>query len=225
MKNCLLFLWLAAFAGPIFAGLSLNEMVLEQVRAMPAGGDYSASHLATVRLQEAARFEGGKLLLSAEAPSPSYCSGATYLVFLKVLERLREKGDLPLDDSVLSKLAVRGQGDGVGVWGRWNANGPGTARLFHELDLGRNFVDFDSAKPGDFMKIFWTQEIGAAEHGHSVIFLGSDGPGGSVRFWSSNIPGGYGEKSVPRAKIAFAIFSRLEKPANLGNTGKLPASD
>ena len=36
-----------------------------------------------------------------------------------------------------------------------------------------------------------------------------------VRFWSSNIPTGYGEKSVPRAKIVHAIFSRLDAPANL----------
>jgi len=36
-----------------------------------------------------------------------------------------------------------------------------------------------------------------------------------VRFWSSNIPGGFGEKSVPRSKISFALFSRLEKPQQI----------
>jgi hypothetical protein len=34
---------------------------------------------------------------------------------------------------------IRGQRDGEGIWGRWNANGPGTARLFHEMNLGENF--------------------------------------------------------------------------------------
>jgi hypothetical protein len=29
------------------------------------------------------------------------------------------------------------QRDGAGIWGRWNANGPGTARLFYELGLGQ----------------------------------------------------------------------------------------
>jgi hypothetical protein len=218
-------LLLTAVCASAVAKPSLNELVLEQIKAMPRGGNYSASHLATLRLADAAHFEQGKFFVMPDAASPSYCSGATYLVFLKVLEKLRNEGGLKLDDSVLEKLVIRGQPDGFGIWGRWNANGPGTARLFHELQLGSNFVDFDSAKPGDFMKIFWTHEIGAAEHGHSVIFLGSDGPGGDVRFWSSNIPAGYGEKSVPRTKIAFAIFSRLEVPENLANAGKLPNSD
>lgn len=219
---------LSALTTNPFAEASLNFLVLEQIREMPHGGSYAASHLATLRLEEAAHFEQGKFFVMPDAASPSYCSGATYLVFLKVLEKLREEGKLQLDDdAILSKLVVSGQPDGVGVWGRWNANGPGTARLFHELGLGRNFVDFNSALPGDFMKIFWTNEIGAAEKGHSVIFLGSEEVKGvpSVRFWSSNIPAGYGEKVVPRSKIAFAIFSRFEHPANLSNVAKLPLRD
>jgi len=209
------------------AAATLNDLVLEQIKQMPHGGNYSASHLATLRLQQAANFEQGKFFIMPDAASPSYCSGATYLVFLKVVENLRESGKLNLDDSTLAKLVIRGQPDGVGIWGRWNANGPGTARLFRELNLGRNFVDFEAAKPGDFMKIFWTHEIGAAERGHSVIFLGIDKSNGvpSVKFWSSNIPAGYGEKSVPRSKIAFAIFSRLENPANLANAGRIPEQD
>jgi hypothetical protein len=112
---------------------------------------------------------------------------------------------------------IRNQRDGEGIWGRWNANGPGTARLFYELELGRNFDDFAEAEPGDFMKIFWSPEVGREEHGHSVIYLGAEKKAGLdyVRFWSSNIPFGYGERSVPRAKIVRAIFSRLYAPSNL----------
>ena len=219
------FLFLNVVPASLLAGNSLNELVLEQIKAMPHGGSYSASHLATLRLQSATHFEQGKFSVTPESASPSYCSGATYLVFLKVLEKLREGGNLKLDDSVLANLAIRGQPDGAGIWGRWNANGPGTARLFHEMGLGKNFTDFNAAKPGDFMKIFWNHEIGVAEHGHSVIFLGFESQNGneSVRFWSSNIPAGYGEKSVPRSKIAFALFSRFENPANLANA--IPQSD
>jgi hypothetical protein len=113
------------------------------------------------------------------------------------------------------------------VWGRWNANGPGTARLFHELQLGQNFDSFDQAKPGDFMKIFWSRQVGKNEHGHSTIFLGMENrPDGQyVRYWSSNIPSGYGEKSVPRSKIAYAIFSRLQSPANLARINHAPFVD
>ena len=132
-----------------------------------------------------------------------------------------------LDYSTLERLIIRDQHDGEGIWGRWNANGPGTARLFHELQLGRNFDNFDQAKPGDFMKIFWSRQVGRNEHGHSTIFLGIENhPDGQyVRYWSSNVPSGYGEKTVPRSKIAYAIFSRLQTPANLARINSAPFVD
>src|SRR4029079_12601715 len=138
-------------------------------------------------------------------------------VFMKTIEALRARGVLRLDYVTLESLMIRGQRDGEGIWGRWNANGPGTARLFHEMDLGQNFDDFAEAQPGDFMKIFWSPEVGRAEHGHSVIFLGMESRAGLdyVHFWSSNIPLGYGDRWVPRAKIVHAIFSRLDNPGNL----------
>jgi hypothetical protein len=46
-----------------------------------------------------------------------------------------------------------------------------------------------------------------------------------VRYWSSNNPAGYGEKEVPRSKIANAIFSRLQTPANLARISDSPATD
>ncbi|MEO8440441.1 MAG: hypothetical protein ABI540_09495 [Spartobacteria bacterium] len=205
----------------------LNNVILQQIKTMPVGGKYSASRTATIRLQSAAHFESGKFFVLPEAASPSYCSGATYLVFMKTIEVLRDRGELQLDYDTLDALMIRGQPDGRGIWGRWNANGPGTARLFHELGLGRNFDDFAEAQPGDFMKIFWSPEVGRAEHGHSVIYLGTEKKAGLdyVRFWSSNIPFGYGEKSVPRAKIVRAIFSRLYTPANLSRIADVPDLD
>jgi hypothetical protein len=204
-----------------------NDLILEQIRQMPKGGRYSASRVATIRLQQAAHYESGKFFVLPDAASPSYCSGATYLVFMKTIEVLRAKGALHLDHATLEGLMIRGQRDGEGIWGRWNANGPGTARLFHEMNLGENFDDFAEAQPGDFMKIFWSPEVGRAEHGHSVIYLGMEKKAGLeyVRFWSSNIPDGYGEKSVPRAKIVRAIFSRLDAPGNLSRAVSVPTVD
>jgi hypothetical protein len=206
---------------------NLNQLILEQVRKMPSGGKYSVSHFAKIKLESAAHFESGKFFIVPTAPYPSFCSGATYIVFIKTIESLRDRGELKLDFATLNQLIIRGQRDGEGVWGRWNANGPGTARLFHEIGLGPNFTDFSQAQPGDFMKIFWNKNVGQRERGHSVIFLGTaNHPDGEyVRFWSSNIPGGYGEKEVPRSKIAFAIFSRLETPANLSRVNNIPSTD
>ena len=204
-----------------------NALILEQMRKMPSGGKYSVSHFATIKLQSAAHFESGKFFVIPTKPYVSFCSGATYLVFIKAIEELRDSGQLKLDYATLNQLIIRDQRDGEGVWGRWNANGPGTARLFYELGLGRNFTDFSQAQPGDFMKIFWNNNVGRSEHGHSVIFLRTTThPDGEyVRFWSSNIGMGYGEKEVPRSKIANAIFSRLETPANLVRINDAPATD
>jgi hypothetical protein len=204
-----------------------NRVVLDQIKEMPSGGRYSTSRTATIRLQAAAHFESGKFFILPSAASPSYCSGATYLVFLKTIEAARAAGLLHLDYATLKGLTIRDQRDGEGAWGRWNANGPGTARLFYELSLGKNFEDFSQAEPGDFMKIFWSPEVGRFERGHSVIFLGLEKRDGldCVRFWSSNIPAGYGEKTVRRSKIAHAIFSRLERPENLSRLSTIPRTD
>jgi hypothetical protein len=204
-----------------------NRIILDQIKEMPSGGRYSASRFATIRLKSAAHFESGKFFIVPSAASPSYCSGATYLVFIKAIEAARAAGSLHLDYASLEGLIIRDQRDGEGVWGRWNANGPGTARFFYELGLGQNFDDFARAEPGDFMKIFWSPEVGRFEHGHSVIFLGMEKRYGLdyVRFWSSNIPTGYGEKTVLRSKIVHAIFSRLERPENLSRLTSIPATD
>jgi hypothetical protein len=226
MHKLIVLACIGAFAHSASAA-SLNALILEQVEKMPSGGKYSVSHFATIKLQSAAHFESGKFFVIPSAPYPSFCSGATYVVFIKTIEALRERGELKLNFATLDQLVIRDQHDGEGVWGRWNANGPGTARLFHELGLGRNFTDFAQAQPGDFMKIFWNKNVGRLESGHSVIFLGTvDRPDGEyVRFWSSNIPHGYGEKEVPRSKIAYAIFSRLETPANLTRIHDVPFVD
>jgi hypothetical protein len=224
----LLILPVAGKSSAQIAPARYNDLILEQVRQMPQGGGYSASHVATMRLQSAAQLEqSGRFLITPDLAAPSYCSGATYLVFMKTIEALRAHGSLSLDSTALESLTIRGQRDGYGVWGRWNANGPGTARLFHEMNLGRNFEDFAQAQPGDFLKIFWSSEVGKAERGHSVIYLGMEKKLGIdyVRFWSSNIPMGYGEKSVPRSKIIHAIFSRLDAPENLSRTTSAPAMD
>ncbi|MEY2546631.1 MAG: hypothetical protein QOG48_1748 [Verrucomicrobiota bacterium] len=217
----------ACFVAQFARAENLNALVLDQVRKMPSGGKYSVSHFAKIKLQSAAHFESGKFFVIPTKPYVSFCSGATYLVFIKTIEALRDRGALQLDYATLNRLVIRDQHDGEGVWGRWNANGPGTARLFYELGLGRNFTDFAQAQPGDFMKIFWNKNVGKRESGHSVIFLGTvnRADGEYVRFWSSNVGIGYGEKEVPRAKIANVIFSRLETPSNLARIHDSPETD
>jgi hypothetical protein len=219
-----LLLWIASLCAQESAmgGEDPNNLILSVLNTMPSGGGYSATSAATRNLQSAVQVNSGRLSVRPAVARPTYCSGATYLVFVQAIQRLLPGAAVgePLADA----LAIRGQPDGVGVWGRWNANGPGTACLFEELKLGRNFTSFDEAKPGDFMKIFWTGAVGAREHGHSVVYMGRESLNGieMVRFWSSNKPGGYGIKEVPRSRISNVIFSRLEVPSNIQRSLTLP---
>ena len=91
-----------------------NNVILDQIRAMPSGGKYSASRAATIRLQSAAHFESGIFSVVPDAASPSYCSGATYLVFIKTIETLRARGSLSLNYATLESLLIRNQRPVVG---------------------------------------------------------------------------------------------------------------
>jgi len=209
------------------AAVDCNAAVLRAIDAMPSGGSYATTAQANLALASAISLNSQSLLLEPVKAQPSYCSGATYLAFLGAIRELLAAGKITLDDRARAALLVQGQRDGEGLWGRWNANGPGTARFFTEAKLGRNFTDWSQARPGDFLKIFWTAEIGKFERGHSVVYLGRQTVGGveHVNFWSSNQPLGYGLKMVPRKKIVWAVFSRLENPSALSNVPLLPRTD
>ena len=204
----------------------VNRLILDEVASMPLNGGYAPSAAANHALQRAVTGSGEMLRVDASHAAPSYCSGATYLVFLKTLAALQAAHQLVLTPATVAQLKPNGQPDGTGIWGRWNANGPGTARLFYELGLGPNFTDLRIARPGDFLKIFWSDGIGASEHGHSVVFLGTETKAGveCLRFWSSNIPNGYGVKSVPLTRIHRMLFSRLAHPENI-NRPLAPRTD
>lgn len=211
----------------------LNQAVLKEALGMPAGGGYATNLQAHAALASSVEVADA-VRIRPELAKPGYCSGATYLVFLKTLKTLQGEGIVSLSretwEALVPRLRPDGKDtlpDGESIWGRWNANGPGTARLFYQLGLGRNFTDFSDARPGDFMKIFWTDAVGKKENGHSVVFLGTEIVNGveMVRFWSSNRPGGFGESSVPRTKIARAIFSRLERPERISHWSDISKSD
>jgi hypothetical protein len=201
---------------------STNSVILKMIEKMPKGGDYRTSAESIHKLESAIKLDGDHLSVNPEIAKPSFCSAATYLVFVLALEELFDQRQTPFGPGVAEKLLVSGQQDGVGVWGRWNANGPGTARLFAELNLGPNFISIEQAQPGDFLKIFWNDQIGFKESGHSVVYLGHGRNSNGievVQYWSSNKKGGYGKAEVPRSKIKEMIFSRLDSPERINRIG------
>jgi hypothetical protein len=202
----------------------INKLIVKMIERMPTGGEYRASRESTEKLATAIRAKGTALDIDCQLAKPSFCSSATYLLFLSVLEQLNKNKQFIFKQGVPEMLLVTGQQDGVGVWGRWNANGPGTARLFEELQLGNNFTSIDQAEAGDFLKIFWNDQIGLKEVGHSVVYLGR-GINGSVKYWSSNEKGGYGRAEVPQSKIKRTLFSHLSDPARINQIRYAPTTE
>ncbi len=201
-----------------------NATVLASIRKMPRGGGYAVTSAAGLKFRDAVKPGRGRLTVNASTAVPSYCSSATYLLLLNVINQAASAGAVRLDEAAVLALTPRQAADGHGIWGRWNANGPGAAGLFNELGVGTNFTSIDSARAGDFLKIFWTDAVGKHERGHLVVYLGTEtrDDGEWIRFWSSNKPDGYGEKAVHSSKIARMIFSRLTNPAGFANAAKLP---
>ena len=218
----------ASTSAPLSVPADLNALVLEAVGRMPEGLGYEASQDAITSLGKAISYDGRALHVDARAAAPAFCSGATYLVFLSVVEKLQQSEHIELTPDAGAALLVQNQPDGTGVWGRWNANGPGTARLFRETGWGASFTEWERARPGDFLKVFWTDEIGSHERGHSVVYLGqgvdADGTA-TLTYWSCNKPEGYTKATIPRSRVRRAIFSRLEHPERIGEAARLPVSD
>jgi hypothetical protein len=160
---------------------------------MPFGGGYDGSDATRNLLHGACPIlNDGSLLLDVNRAKPSFCSGATYLVLLKAMNDTGEEMRPEIDPR-----------DGHGVFGRWNSNGPGAAKLVADLGAGINFT--------------------GSERGHHVIYLGHNAE--TVRFWSSNQPGGYGKKSVPRRECRRVLFTRITCPEKFATAQKLPPAD
>ncbi|QTN33636.1 hypothetical protein HZ994_15400 [Akkermansiaceae bacterium] len=194
------------------APADFNQRILTAIRSMPTGGGYDGSDATKNLLHGACGLTAGNIRVDASLAKPSFCSGATYLVLLKAL-----------GSGSPSLLPGIDQKDGHGTFGRWNANGPGAAKLVADLGAGKNFTSWNDAQPGDFLKIWWTEKIGGKERGHHVVYLGHDAE--AVRFWSSNQPGGYGSKSVPRSDCKRVLFTRITRPEKFAAAEKSPAAD
>lgn len=211
--------WSCAAPETVQERAPLNQAVLVALQDMPQGGGYSGTDATKNLLPLACRVNEGELTFAMSEARPSFCSGATYLVFLKAVASVSE-----LSEKTASLVVpVRDQNDGEGVFGRWNANGPGCAKLVADLGMGENFTAWERARRGDFLKIWWNEHIGRREQGHHVVYLKHDAH--SVTFWSSNQPKGYGVKTVPRAKCQRVLFTRIDQPHHLQRVSRLSARD
>jgi hypothetical protein len=92
-----------------------NDLVLEIIDTMPLGGDYRASTDSIQKLEAAIKKEGNEITINSPFAIPSFCSSATYLVFVSTLENLNRQEKIHFNPGIPEKLLVTGQHDGVGV--------------------------------------------------------------------------------------------------------------
>lgn len=211
--------------------VNFNTYVLQSIREMPTGGGYAATPEDVARAAEEAVVwsnQEQRLKLSPQKAAPTFCSAAVYMVLLRSLQRWESHAAQRLSPTAWELLDMKSnQPDGTGVWGRVNANGPGLAKLVHDLGAGINFRNIRQAQQGDFLKIFWSDDIGAAERGHLVVYLGLEKKNGAIclKYWSANKPGGYGIKSAPLSRMHNLIFTRIVAPQQFGRAAGLPPHD
>lgn len=102
---------------------------------------------------------------------PSFCSSATYMLFVKSIQIWNESRNIlskdawvnlkpyTMDGTVVNGKTIPVQSDGYGLWGRCNANGPGLAVMAQELKVCKNYYvgnRSEYADPADYYKA-WDQ--------------------------------------------------------------------
>lgn len=201
--------------------------VLDAVRSMPTGGGYASDRVAELRLAQRGITRSSRgLRVAPRAAAPTFCSAACYMVLLQALQA--SDAAAALTPAAWNSLRVETEHpDGYLSWGRVNANGPGLAKWVQDLQAGFSFSSVSHARPGDFLKFFHTDEIGAGERGHMVVYLGTARIRGElcIHYWSSNAPGGFGTRYVPLRRIHHPIFTRITHPERLSKAAHLPLYD
>jgi hypothetical protein len=202
----------------------INRIILQAVDKVQATAPTGGTYFIGVKADPPESPVGYPLTLFgnpllAPCRSSSYCSGATYAVFVEALGSLisHRKGEINAAQIEAIRLQEPNGGrrdDGVKFWGWWNADGPGSLLAMTQYsDIGVR-IDPVAAKPGDFCNIDWIKGAG-----HSVVFLAWEvAPDGSpgMRFWSSQkSTNGFGDLTVPLKSIAGFVFTRLTSPESL----------
>jgi hypothetical protein len=231
------------------AGVDYNAMILDIIHSLPTGGGYSIGSDFVAPVIQTHNIGGGRHELRVYDGFPSHCTSATYALYSHLVAVLHNSGRINLTADNLRSLAVRRSlpdgselVDGQGPFWIFNANGAGVAAFLKHTGTGQSFRDdqLAYARPGDFLKLFWNEGVGASEQGHQVVYLGhrTDDGREMICFWGSQrqnkkkrgkgtealyfpasdggkVVNGYGEACRPRADIKAMIFSRVTCMENL----------
>lgn len=129
-----------------------NSYVLKTIMLVDDGGGYYTGRAKKEELDNnawegmdsAVILENGKVEIDLSKARSSFCSSAVYMALLKSLLDWDKDGKISYEAwKNLKPYTVEDrdwpiQADGVGIWGRANANGPGFAVLIEELGVGES---------------------------------------------------------------------------------------
>ncbi len=218
-------------------------MVLDIIKGLPNGGGYSRGGSFQLPTVTAHNIGGDRWEMRAFDGFPSHCASATYAVYARLVAVLQNSGSINLSGEQILAFETKKRMpdgttlvDGQGTFQIFNANGAGVAAFLKHTGTGMSFRDDKLlyARPGDFLKLFWSENVGASEKGHQVIYTGHRVMDGRdmVCFWSSQhqskkkrgggtealyfpaeeggkVYDGYGEVCRPREDIKEMVFSRV----------------
>jgi hypothetical protein len=231
------------FGARACGGTDYNAMVLDLIKGLPTGGGYSIGSDFVAPAVQANNIGADRWEMRVYDGHPSHCTSATYALFARLVAVLHNEGRITLTPQQIETLEIKNRKpdgtqlvDGEGPFWIFNSNGAGVAALFKHTGIGTNFRDdkLVYARPGDFLKLFWNENVGASEKGHQVVYLGRRDVGGRdmICFWGSQrqntkkrskgtealyfpaeagakVVNGYGEACRPRSDIKAMIFSRI----------------
>ena len=231
------------FSARTCGGVDYNAMILNIIKELPKGGGYSIGSDFVAPAVQTHNIGGGRSEMRVYDGHPSHCTSATYALFMRLAAVLHNDGRINLTPDQIRTLEVRRRladgtqlVDGHGPNWIFNSNGAGVAALFKHTGVGLSFRDdkLVYARAGDFLKLFWNDNVGASEQGHQVVYLGRRDVGGRemICFWGSQrqnvkkrgghkealyfpakagekVVDGYGEVCRPRGDIKEMIFSRV----------------
>ena len=155
-------------------------MVLDIIKGLPKGGGYSRGSSFQLPTVTAHNIGGDRWEMRVYDGFPSHCTSATYAVFARLAAVLQNNGSINLTAEQIPALEAKKRMpdgttlvDGQGPFQIFNANGAGVAAFLKHTGTGMSFRDDKLlyARPGDFLKLFWNENVGASEQGHQVIYL------------------------------------------------------
>jgi len=189
-----------------------NKMILEIIAGLPKGGGYDVRASRVALPVISVHQLGARLGMHVRDGHPSHCTSAAYALYMHLAARLHNSAKINLSvDQIRALQAVKARPDGTpmrdgqGPFWIFNANGAGAAAFLKHTGTGISFRDDElvHARPGDFLKIFWNENVGIetyknggvnrrkSEKGHQVVFTGRKTISGTemICFWGSQKQG------------------------------------